>query len=166
LERIGPPFRGLQKPYDSFYEGGYQAKMNVYSLVAKYGGLIYKARNYHSFIRLFLKYLPFFKPEYSVFDLFKIIQGNIFSTKIMMKELIAVNLFEQVPELKVPVYFLMGRHDYNWSAELAKKYFDILKAPKKEFFWFENSAHAPNGEEPDKFNEIIIKKILPETFKN
>jgi len=164
LEKIGPPFEGLQPPYKNFYKGGYQAKMGVYGLVAKYGGLIYNARDYNTFLRLFLKYLPIFKPEYKVFDLIKIVQGNIFSTKIMMKELLTVNLFKQVPELKVPVYFLMGRHDYNWSAELAKKYFDVLKAPKKDFIWFENSAHAPNGEEPEKFNKILIEKILPETL--
>jgi len=98
-------------------------------------------------------------------DLFKILQGNIFSTKIMVKELLAVNLFEQVPELKVPVYILMGKHDYNWSADLAKKYFDRLKAPKKEFIWFEKSAHAPNGEEPEKFNKVMIEKVLPETYR-
>ncbi|MFW6119908.1 MAG: alpha/beta fold hydrolase [Petrotogales bacterium] len=165
LEKIGPPFNGLQSPYKNFYKGGYQAKMGVYGLVAKCGGLIYSARDYNTFLRLFLKYLPIFKPEYSVFDLFRIIQGNLFSTKTMMKELLTVNLFKQVPELKGPVYILMGKHDYNWSAELAKKYFDKLKAPKKDFIWFENSAHAPNGEEPDKFNKIVIEKILPETFR-
>jgi pimeloyl-ACP methyl ester carboxylesterase len=165
LEKIGPPFDGLQKPYDNFYKGGYQAKMYVYSLVAKYGGIIRCVKNYSDFLKLFLKYLPKFKPEYSVFDLIKIIQGNIFSTKLMMKELLTVNLFKQVPELKVPIYILMGRNDYNWPAELAKKYFDELKAPKKEFIWFENSSHAPNGEEPEKFNKILIEKILKETYR-
>lgn len=164
LGKIGPPFDGLQPPYKNFYKGGYQAKMGVYGLVLKFGGIIYKARDYNTFLRLLLKYLPLFKPEYNLFDLFRIIQGNIFSTKIMMKELLKVNLFEQVPELKVPVYILMGRHDYNWSAELAKKYFDTLKAPKKEFIWFEKSAHAPNGEEPEKFNKVLIEKVLPETY--
>lgn len=164
LGKIGPPFDGLQYPYNNFYKGGYQAKMSVYGLVAKYGGIIYNARNYNAFLRLFLKYLPLLKPEYGLIDLLRIIQGNIFSTKLMMKELLSVNLFEQVPKLKVPVYILMGRHDYNWPAELAKKYFDALKTPKKEFIWFEKSAHAPNGEEPEKFNKILIEKILPETY--
>jgi pimeloyl-ACP methyl ester carboxylesterase len=165
LEKIGPPFNGLQPPYKNFYKGGYQAKMGVYGFVLKFGGIIYNVRDYNTFLRLFLKYLPIFKPEYSLFDLIKIIQGNVFSTKLMMEELLTVNLFKQVPELKVPVYILMGRHDYNWSAELAKKYFDTLKAPKKEFIWFEKSAHAPNGEEPEKFNKVVIEKILPETYR-
>jgi pimeloyl-ACP methyl ester carboxylesterase len=165
LKKIGTPFKGLQPPYRNFYKGGYQAKLYVYGLVAKYGGLIYEAKDYTSYIRLLLKYLPLLRPEYRLFDLLRIIQGNIFSTKTMMKELLTVNLFEQVPKLKVPVYILMGKHDYNWSAELAKKYFDNLKAPKKEFIWFENSAHAPNGEEPEKFNKIMVEKILHETYK-
>ena len=165
LEKIGPPFNGLQPPYNNFYKGGYKAKMSVYSLVAKFGGIIYNARDYSIFLRWFLKYLPISRPEYRLFDLIRIIQGNIFSTKIMMKELLTVDLFHQVLELKVPVYILMGRHDYNWSAELAKQYFDVLKAPKKEFIWFEKSAHAPNGEEPEKFNKLLIEKVLPETYK-
>lgn len=163
LQKIGLPFEGLSPPYENFYKGGYMAKMGVYGQTAKFGGIIYNAKGYSTFIRYFFKYLPLLKPEYSLFDLFRIIQGNIFSTKTMMKELLTVNLFEQVPEIDVPVYILMGRHDYNWSAELAKKYFDMLKAPKKEFIWFEKSAHAPNGEEPEKFNKVLIEKVLQET---
>jgi len=165
LKKIGPPFEGMKPPYVNFYKGGYFSKMRVYGLVARFGGLIYNFNGYSSFIKGFFRYLPLLKPEYTLLDLIRITQGNFFSTKTMMKELLTINLFEQIPEIKVPVYFLMGRHDYNWSAELAKKYFDVLKAPKKEFIWFEKSAHAPNGEEPAKFNKIIIEKVLLETFE-
>lgn len=164
LERIGPPFTGMNPPYTKFYRGGYWSKMRVYGYVAKYGGLIYKMKGYRCLVRYFFKYLPLLQPEYSLLDVFRLLQGNFFSTRTMMKELLTVNLFEQVAEVKTPVYFLMGRHDYNWSAELAKKYFDVLHAPKKEFIWFEKSAHAPNGEEPIKFNEIIINEVLRQTI--
>jgi pimeloyl-ACP methyl ester carboxylesterase len=160
LKKIGPPFEGMQPPYANFYKGGYLSKMRVYGFVAKYGGLIYNVKGYRSLVKYFLRYLPFLKPEYTLLDLIRIMQGNFFSTRTMMKELLTVNLSEQVPDVKVPVYFLMGRHDYNWSAELAKNYFDVLKVPKKEFIWFEKSAHAPNGEEATKFNKTIIEKIL------
>jgi len=164
LTKIGPPFKNMAPPYVNFYKAGYFTKMRVYGLVAKYGGLIYNINGYRSVVKYFFKYLPKLKPEYTFLDLIRILQGNFFSTKTMIKELLTINLLEQIPELKIPVYFLMGRHDYNWSAELAKKYFDVLKAPKKEFIWFEKSAHAPNGEEPIKFNKTVIEKILPETL--
>jgi pimeloyl-ACP methyl ester carboxylesterase len=31
----------------------------------------------------------------------------------------------------------------------------MLEAPSKEFIWFENSAHAPLFEEPEKFNDTV-----------
>ena len=44
-----------------------------------------------------------------------------------------------------------GLTNYN----LTKEYFQKLKAPKKEFFTFEKSAHFPPFEEPEKFNDLI-----------
>ena len=40
--------------------------------------------------------------------------------------------------------------------EATEKYFNSLNAPLKELIWFENSAHAPPFEEPEKFNRIIL----------
>lgn len=35
---------------------------------------------------------------------------------------------------------------------------------EKEHIWFENSAHSPVYEEPDRFNEIMIDKIRAAIF--
>jgi pimeloyl-ACP methyl ester carboxylesterase len=60
-------------------------------------------------------------------------------------------------EFEVPFYIVHGGLDYVTSLVIAENYFDIVKAPKKEFFLFENSAHSPNLEEPEKFVEIFRK---------
>jgi esterase/lipase len=44
---------------------------------------------------------------------------------------------------------------------LSAKYFEALKAPRKQLIWFERSAHLPNTEEKDKFNEFMINTVLP-----
>lgn len=44
---------------------------------------------------------------------------------------------------------------------LSAKYFEALKAPRKQLVWFERSAHLPNIEEKDKFNEFLIRTALP-----
>ena len=36
-----------------------------------------------------------------------------------------------------------------------------LKAPRKQLVWFERSAHLPNTEEKDTFNEFMITTVLP-----
>jgi hypothetical protein len=33
--------------------------------------------------------------------------------------------------------------------------------PMKQLVWFERSAHLPNTEEKDQFNECMIKAVLP-----
>jgi len=35
---------------------------------------------------------------------------------------------------------------------LAKEYFELLKAPKKQYVLFENSGHDPAWEEPAKYH--------------
>jgi pimeloyl-ACP methyl ester carboxylesterase len=44
---------------------------------------------------------------------------------------------------------------------LSAKYFEALKAPRKQLVWFENSAHMPNTEEKDRFNEFMIATVRP-----
>jgi pimeloyl-ACP methyl ester carboxylesterase len=64
----------------------------------------------------------------------------------------------------VPVYFFAGRYDYNTPWELVQEYYDRLDAPKgKHLVWFENSAHSPNLEEPEKFVEETVK-VVEDTF--
>jgi pimeloyl-ACP methyl ester carboxylesterase len=66
-----------------------------------------------------------------------------------------------VPELNVPVFFMEGRSDWESPYEVAERYFDAIKAPSKELIWFDRSAHLPNSEERDLFNQVMVAKVLP-----
>ncbi len=74
--------------------------------------------------------------------------------------ILATDLSKKVPELNIPVYFFHGIYDYTVSYFLAKDYFMKLKAPVKGFYTFENSAHSPVFEEPDKLKKIILTDVL------
>jgi pimeloyl-ACP methyl ester carboxylesterase len=65
--------------------------------------------------------------------------------------------------LQIPVYILQGKNDYNTNYSVAKEYFDLLKAPKKEFVSFEKSGHFAAFEEPEKFNSFMIDRVLKES---
>lgn len=79
---------------------------------------------------------------------------------ILWNEMISTDLTSKVPELEIPVYFLEGIYDYTVSYTEAKSYFENLKAPIKGFYTFDQSAHSPIFEEPEKVQQILHKDVL------
>ena len=75
-------------------------------------------------------------------------------------EVLALDMAQEVPALDVPAYFLSGRHDLTVNRELSEEYFNKLDCPLKRFYTFENSAHSPMFEEPEKFLEIMVSDVL------
>ena len=76
----------------------------------------------------------------------------------------ARNVMQTLPEIRCPIYFFAGRTDYQTNSSIAEKYYLVLKAPRKGFFWFERSGHSIPSSEPERMQSIIIDTILPETF--
>lgn len=141
----------------NYYKNGLLSRMKVYYLVKKFGGIHHNITSTdHQFEQL-IDLLSALHPEYNLIDLIKYFFGNLFSVLLLNNELLQVNLFEQVKEVNVPVYFLSGTYDMNCPASLVKDYYQSIKAPKKQLIWFDNSAHSPNREENKKFNETLIK---------
>jgi len=95
--------------------------------------------------------------EYTLADKYGYVRGMLLDTGLPILE---SNLFECVSKLDVPVYIIHGKFDMQVSYQLSKAWFDVLEAPEKHFYSFENSAHSPFVEEPEKFMQIIRQDIL------
>ncbi len=102
-------------------------------------------------------------PEYSLLDVVAAVKSAFGLAPQMWAELGAVDLVAQAPRLDVPVYFLMGRHDYTTPLPLVEDYCTVLEAPHKSIVWFGESAHMPNLEEPERFQRVLIDTVLAET---
>ena len=87
-------------------------------------------------------------------------RGSLFSLKHLWNETVVDNLLETSTLFQVPVYIIHGKYDYQTSYTLAQEYFEIIKAPDKAFFTFENSTHSPNMEEVEKFVQIVCSIAL------
>ena len=112
--------------------------------------------------RLKLLYLS---PFCSLADLGRMVRGAKFSFDHLWREFFAVNLFQQIPRVNVPVYFFEGRNDHVVTATVAARYFAQLDAPRgKQLVWFEHSAHWPQLEEPQKFRRVLIEQVLAENL--
>jgi pimeloyl-ACP methyl ester carboxylesterase len=90
-------------------------------------------------------------------------RGKIFCASKLRNEVFATDLRAKVTKLDLPVYLLSGKYDYTVNHDLSKAYLAELQAPVKGFYTFENSAHSPFFEEPEKVREVFQADILPGT---
>ncbi len=67
------------------------------------------------------------------------------------------NFFEFAPELKCPIYFLIGSNDYQTHFKLAESYYQQVVCQEKKLSWFTHSAHNPHLTETAKFEEVLIE---------
>jgi pimeloyl-ACP methyl ester carboxylesterase len=107
---------------------------------------------------LFLR--SFLGRGYTLSEKINLWRGKIFSGSRLWNEQLSIDLTKKVKRLEIPVYFLHGVFDYTVSYPLAKQYFSQLSAPLKGFYTFQQSAHSPLFEEPDKLGKIIREDVL------
>jgi pimeloyl-ACP methyl ester carboxylesterase len=150
LEKIGPP------PY----EAGYQSLFTQRMLLARYGGSM-RNLSFTEFVKIRES-----SPYYTKADNASFMKAFMQSISLMWDELMAVNFFEDVPEVQIPVYFFTGKCDYQVPFEVLERYFAVLKAPHKEIVWFENSCHTPNLSDPETYQDRLINLVLKNTLKN
>lgn len=104
-------------------------------------------------------------PEYPPAYIKQTLAGMDFTRQTIYLEVInaGFDLAIDFPVSTIPVHFLHGRYDYACPGSLAEEYYNALEAPDKSFTWFENSAHDVYYDEPDKFNQEMIR-IANETL--
>ncbi len=146
LEGLEPPYAenpeqlGIQRGWLYHYGGGYRNTSPA---------------------ELMRTYLT--SPDYSLLDIFSFVGGVTTLAPYMWPEMVSYDFRKNASQLDLPVYFFAGRYDYNTPSSLARQYFDIVKAPSKEFIWFEESAHFMNISDPDFYQETLINKVLANT---
>ncbi len=98
-------------------------------------------------------FLPVWRVDaYTVMDKINVWRGKLWSRPFFWEDLLRDDLRARLTDFDLPVYFLVGRHDYTSNKDLSRAYFDRIDAPVKGFYLFEDSAHSPLFEEPAKGN--------------
>jgi pimeloyl-ACP methyl ester carboxylesterase len=118
----------------------------------RYGGELHHGK---SFITLLLIGLQ--APEYTLREALDVRKGVNFTHRNLRFDAIPGELADAVTRVEVPVYFFTGRFDRTDPFENTEEYATKLQAPRKEIVWFENSAHFPFLEEPEKFAHEMVR---------
>ena len=99
-------------------------------------------------------------PDYTDQEIRRIWEGNKFATPYLLPGVVALDL-TAINKLSVPLILFEGRHDRTVNSEVAATWFDTVKAPDKQFVWFEHSGHMPMTEEPGKFLLSLVRYVRP-----
>jgi len=150
LEAIGEPKNGV-------YMSGITGIHTQRKWLSHFGGAVYDSKNMSKFIFRF-----FTCSEYSLADIFRFFKSlnAPARNKLSQEEFLKIDLFNTIKKIDVPIYFFLGRHDYQVPSVVAEKFFHKITAPKKKLVWFEQSAHSACFEESKKFNKLMVDVVL------
>ena len=128
--------------------------LNFENWLFEFGG---ELKNSTSFFPLIWSGLQ--APEYTLPEALDLAEASSFSSTKMKYNVISNSIYYDIRQYDMPVYFLAGRSDYTTPHELIKDYYELIQAPKKDLIYFEDSAHFPFYEEPEKFCQEIIRVL-------
>lgn len=112
-------------------------------------------------LSLIVPLIPFFVPEYGYIDKINHTRGIMESFNVVYPQLEGLDFKEQAPELKVPVYFFVGRHDVNAMASLVEEYHNSLSAPGKKLVWLEGGHGLGSADNQQVFIDEMITQVRP-----
>lgn len=148
LEKFDPSAEDF--PSSPYMMSARTAYMNKYGV-----GLVHE-ENFK--MSAMIKQILFFE-GYSLADFAKFGMGSMFSSKEMFHLVADQNLMVSSTHFDVPIYIFHGLHDKQVSYDLSYEYYNLISAPDKNFYTFENSAHSPNFEEHERFLEIVFSLL-------
>ncbi|YCK39925.1 alpha/beta fold hydrolase [Actinomadura sp. ATCC 39365] len=140
LEAVGPP------PYAGMY--GYEpmllAESKVYATGNGQGGLDESLA----------------APEYSLLDKVHLITGFLDAYDRYYPRARDLDLRTRVPRLAVPAYFIDGADEVPARSRLLSDWYAALVAPHKERLVLPGAGHRSLFEQPDRFTDILVGRVL------
>lgn len=129
------------------------ARKFVSKYVQKYGGYIYPNNDFSM-----NSYLPSYLKHYGI-KILKVLAGVNYSVKHLNPEINMEDKISSITSLDVPILLISGEQDYVCPVPATKRWFENLRAPKKNFVIIKNAAHMVNFEKSAKWNNEIIKLL-------
>jgi proline iminopeptidase len=151
-------------PYPDNLSTANDTKIDVFQEWQQYFGFGISRRYKGSITKLLLT-LALRSPEYSLWDVVTFL-NNPERWPILDREVFAFSTSKFRSSYQMPMFLMLGRHDWQTPSTVASDWFETIRAPIKRIFWFEDSAHSPMIDEPELFSRTLINEIRPLAFKH
>lgn len=146
LKHFGKP-SGYKYPKDDAI-----AKAFVMLTTLRYSG--YFSKSGPSMARYLAEYVKLYSKDYGK-KIPACLAGLVKSLVLLNGEMEFNDTVSPITELKMPVLLISGEEDMVCPTPTAKRWFDNLTAPRKEFIEVKNASHMVNFEKSDEWNEAV-----------
>jgi pimeloyl-ACP methyl ester carboxylesterase len=78
--------------------------------------------------------------------------------------LMDVDLAALGTDFSIPIFIIQGQEDLTAPPELAKAYFDRIKAPRKQFYLVPGTGHDPSAATGELTRKVLTEQVRPLVF--
>lgn len=100
-----------------------------------------------------------FVPEYTLMDRINAFRGFLDTNATLYPQLQGIDFREDLPNLEVPYYMVLGEHEARGRDVLAREWFEQLEAPFKELIEFGGAGHRAHFDRPGLFAEVMARVL-------
>lgn len=108
-----------------------------------------------------LRPVVLFAPEFSLADIWSLLQGQRFAADALYQETLGYDARRLGPDFEVPFFIVNGDHDLVTPSDLARRYFDMVRAPAKAFVALPGGGHSAMLTMPDRFLAALNRHVRP-----
>ncbi|MES4901090.1 MULTISPECIES: alpha/beta hydrolase [unclassified Streptomyces] len=101
-----------------------------------------------------------FSPLHGLGELRRYLKGMSFSEQIA-PQTVAFDEWADGTEFQLPFFLFQGEHDVMTPPEPAKRFFDDVTAPVKDFALIRDASHFASFRHPDQFLDLMLTKVRP-----
>ena len=105
------------------------------------------------------------QPEYGWLDRVYYLLGMMNTFNVVYPQLQEMDFRQDATHFDIPVYIILGRHDMNNPSSIPEEYYNLIEAPSKALYYFEDSGHGMIWEEAALFHTLMVETVLPETYR-
>jgi pimeloyl-ACP methyl ester carboxylesterase len=102
-------------------------------------------------------------PEYSLADDYAFVRGQQLSLNVFLPQMADLDLAKLGLDFRTPIFLFEGKQDPFCRPSLIWEYNRNIRAPQKEFVWFENAGHFPFFDQREQFADQLTQRVLPLT---
>jgi len=100
----------------------------------------------------------FKSPIFKFSDIYYLAKGSKLNT--MLGETLLEYNIQNITEYPVPMYYVLGRDDWQVPSTVAAEYFEKINAPQKGLYWIENAGHVTDVDNTADFCKAVKEIIM------